>query len=148
MQVTYGILMYVEFGVGEWFEKWVFLYALSHQVKVLYSSRVGTGYCTSFGRGDNYFSGRNLTLRDVEVPNSSPLLSTIILNNIPSPSLALLYLSHLPFLRCQSTLEPGSFAPCQERTGTALSAFSWAVLLFQGSSPMKCVVSLTQLFPR
>ena len=42
-QVTYGILMYVEFGMGEWIDQWVFLYALSHQVRVLYCSVVGGG---------------------------------------------------------------------------------------------------------
>lgn len=32
LQVFYTFLMYIEFGVGEWLEEWVFLYGASHQV--------------------------------------------------------------------------------------------------------------------
>ena len=33
IQVLYCFLMYVEFGIGEWLEKRVLLYALTHQVR-------------------------------------------------------------------------------------------------------------------
>ena len=32
LQVLYGYLMYVEFGIGEWLEKRPFLYSLTHEV--------------------------------------------------------------------------------------------------------------------